>query len=214
VVVHAKLMVGAGIAVAGLGLIGAGAGATFTAQVGATTTITTGGLGLSLNGLTGSDLQLPVDSSSLGSHFKPISTKLLLKNTGTLDMASSFLDVSDADCDGGANQPLARALHARLTDGSDHKVVYAGSLCALAGALKASSAGAAAAEETTRAGEQGFICPPAHLNVGGQLPMGLGAGKSTLYRFVLEPGDGKQGLPPTVQDMRTSVKLIFRGFDY
>ena len=69
--VSPKLMMCAGIAVAGLGLIGAGAGATFTAQVAGSTSVTTGDIGLSLNGQTGRDLHLDVDGSNLGTHSHP-----------------------------------------------------------------------------------------------------------------------------------------------
>ena len=65
-----KLMIGVGIAIAGLGLIGAGAGATFTAQVSGSSLIRSGGVGLSLNGETGSDLRLEVDGKNVSSHFK------------------------------------------------------------------------------------------------------------------------------------------------
>ena len=81
-----KLMMAAGIAVAGLGLVGAGAGATFTAQVAGSTSVTTGDIGLSLNGRTGHDLELYVDGRNLGTHFAPLSKELRLRNTGTLDV--------------------------------------------------------------------------------------------------------------------------------
>lgn len=205
-VVHSKLIIGAGIAVAGLGLISAGAGATFTAQVGTNTIVTSGGLGLSLNGKAGSDLQMGLDATDLGPHFKPISTDLLLKNTGTLRMVSNFLDVSVPDCDGGVGAVLAQNLHVSLTDVTDNKPVYDGALCSLV-----SSVGDGA---VASASQQGFILPRAHANVGGELPRALGAGKSILYRFVLEPGDTTAGLPSTAQNTSTSVTLAFTGFDY
>lgn len=128
-----KLLMGAGIAVAGLGLIGAGAGATFTAQVAGSASVTTGDLGLSLNGQTGHDLQLDVDGSNLGTHFAPISKELRLKNTGTLDLASTDLDVTATGCDGGDGAPLARSLRVTVTDVTHAHQVYDGALCSAAG---------------------------------------------------------------------------------
>jgi Camelysin metallo-endopeptidase len=203
--VRPKLMIGTGIAVAGLGLIGAGAGATFTTQVSADTSISSGDLGLSLNGESASTLLVGVDGSNLGSHFAPISRDLVLKNTGTLDMASTFLRVSATGCDGGKGQVLTGALHARLTDESDDgKLIFDGSLCSLASNQTLAS---------SRTG-QGFTTPPAHSDVGGQLPRTLAAGKSIHYRLVIQPDDAAEGLPSTAQDSRTSVSLLFSGFDY
>jgi len=199
---HTKLMIGAGFAIAGLGLIGAGAGATFTAQVSAETTISSGGLGLSLNGESGSDVHLDVDGKSISSHFKPISKNLRLKNTGTLDMASTFLSVTATGCDGGKGSPLAKALHVRLTDVTHDKRVYDGDLCSLAKSVRG------------RGSDQGFITPAAHAGVGHQLPRALRAGESTLYRIVIQPKDVKEGLPSAAQHTKTSVRLIFSGFDY
>jgi hypothetical protein len=205
-VVHPKLMIGAGIAIAGLGLIGAGAGATFTAQVSAKTVISSGGVGLSLNGETGSDLQMGLDGKIIGSHFKTISKDLLLKNTGTLDMASTFLSVTATGCDGGEGAPLVEALQVKLTDVTNNTVVYSGALCSLAGSVK----GHGARSES----EQGFISPRTHADVGGQLPHALSAGKSILYQLVLQPSDAVRGLPPEAQNTHTSVRLVFTGFDY
>lgn len=204
--VHPKLLIGAGIAIAGLGLIGAGAGATFTAQVSADTSISSGDLGLSLNGETGSDVNLGLDGTHIGSHFTPIRKDLVLKNTGTLDMASNFLSVTATGCDGGEGAPLAQNLHVRLTDVTHNEVVYDGALCSLVG--NASGAGA------TSEREQGFTSPRSHADVGGQLPHALSAGNSILYRVVLRPSDAEQGLPPAAQNTHTSVKLVFTGFDY
>jgi Camelysin metallo-endopeptidase len=128
-----KLMMGAGIAVAGLGLIGAGAGATFTAQVAGSTTVTTGDIGLSLNGRTGDDLQFAVAGSNLGTHFAPIRKELRLQNTGSLDLASTQLDVTATGCDGGDDAPLARSLRITVTDVTHSRQVYAGALCSGAG---------------------------------------------------------------------------------
>ena len=124
-----KLLMGAGIAVAGLGMIGGGAGATFTAQVGGSTSVTTGDVALSLNGRTGHDLRLDVDGSNLGTHFAPISTDLRLKNTGTLDLASTQLNLAATGCDGGDDAPLARALRVTMTDVTHSSQVYDGALC-------------------------------------------------------------------------------------
>lgn len=209
--VHPKLMIGAGIAIAGLGLIGAGAGATFTAQVSATTTISSGGLGLSLNGETGSDLQLDLDGRNLSSHFTPISNDLLLKNTGTLDMASSFLSVTATGCDGGKSAPLAEALHARLTDVTNNDVVYDGTLCSLTRSVSGHDADSRGANSKKG---QGFVTPPAHDGVGGQLPQAPAAGAAIRYRLVIQPNDPREGLPPGAQYTSTSVKLVFTGFDY
>jgi len=203
--VHPKLMIAAGIAIAGLGLIGAGAGATFTAQVSTTTEIRTGGIGLSLNDKTGSDLSLDVDGKDIGSHFTPITQDLRLKNTGTLDMASTFLDVTATGCSGGGDAPLAEALHVTFTDVTNGKQIYAGSLCSLSRGVSGHGAGIKH--------EQGFTSSPAHDNVGDQLSNSLGGGKSILYRIVLEPKDAT-GLPDAAQYTKTSVHLAFTGFDY
>jgi len=203
--VRPKLLIGVGIAVAGLGLIGAGAGATFTTQVTADTSISSGDLSLSLNGDTESTLLVGVDGTNLGSHFAPIGRDLVLKNTGTLDMASTFLSVTASGCDGGKGQGLAEALHVRLTDEThDGKLIFDGSLCALA------------SDKTLARGDsgQGFVTPQAHANSGGQLPDTLAAGKSIHYRLVIQPADAAQGLPTAAQDTRTSVNLVFSGFDY
>jgi hypothetical protein len=194
-----KLMISAGLAVAGLGLVGAGAGATFTAQVSTDTQISTGGVGLSLNDKTGSNLRLDVNGQNLSSHFAPISTDLRLKNTGTVDLASDFLSVTATGCDGGSGAALAQALDARVTDVTNGDiVVYDGALCSFASSLDG----------------KGFITPPAHSGVGGQLPHPLGAGETILYRLVIQPHDAQQGLPTAAQTTSTSVSLIFSGFDY
>ena len=88
--VRPKLMMGVGIAIAGLGLIGAGAGATFTSQVSASSQINSGGVGLSLNGQSGSNLQLGLVGKDLGSHFTPISQDLVLKNTGLMAISTDI----------------------------------------------------------------------------------------------------------------------------
>lgn len=131
--IRPKLLMGAGIAVAGLGLIGAGAGATFTAQVGGSTSITTGDVGLSLNGRTSDDLRLEVDGSNLNTHFAPISKDLRLKNTGTLDLASTELDLTATGCDGGEDAALAHSLRVTVTDVTHARQVYDGALCAADG---------------------------------------------------------------------------------
>jgi hypothetical protein len=196
-VVRPKLMIGAGLAIAGLGLVGAGAGATFTAQVSTDTEISSGGVGLSLNGGTGSGLRVVLDGKNLGSHFAPISTDLRLKNTGTLDLASHFLSVTATGCDGGTGADLAQALHLRLTDVTNQNtLVYDGALCSFA-----SSGG-------------GFITPPAHSGVGGQLPHALKAGDAISYQVVIQPSDAAQGLPTAAQNTSTSVSFVFSGFDY
>lgn len=194
---HPKVMIGSGIAIAGLGLIGAGAGATFTAQVAGNTSISSGSLGLSLNGETGSHLHLGVEGKAMGSKFTPISKDLRLKNTGTLDMDSHYLSVSATGCGDAAGAPLARALNVRLTDVTNDVKVYDGSLCSLASGV----------------GQQGFTTPPTHSGVGGQLPYALGAGSSIRYRLVLQPSDAAQGLPAAALDDHTSVDIVFTGFD-
>jgi hypothetical protein len=128
-----KLMMGAGIAVAGLGLIGAGANATFTAQVAGRATVTTGSIGLSVNGRAGHDLQLDIDGSNLGPHFAPVTKDLRLQNTGTLDIVSTQLDLTATGCDGGQDAPLARALHVSVTDVTHGRQVYDGALCSADG---------------------------------------------------------------------------------
>lgn len=204
--VHPKLMLSVGIAIGGLGLIGAGAGATFTAQVAGSTTITSGGVGLSLNGATGSDLHIGLDGKNISSHFAPITTDLRLKNTGTLDMPSTYLSLTATGCDGGQGAALAKALHVRLTEVTGHddkvvhgdKVIYDGALCSFAGSIDG----------------KGFITPRAHAGVGGQLPGALDAGETINYRLVIQPDDAVQGLPPEAQFTKTSVNLVFSGFDY
>jgi hypothetical protein len=146
-----------------------------------------------------------MDGGNLGSHFAPISRDLVLKNTGTLDIASTFLSVSATGCDGGEGEALARALHVRLTDETnDGAVIYDGSLCSLASNKNLASTG----------GGQGFTTPPAHAGVGGQLPRTLGAGESIHYLLVIQPDNAAQGLPTAAQDAATSVNLVFSGFDY
>lgn len=198
--VRPKLMIGAGIAFAGLGLVGAGAGATFTAQVSADATINSGGLGLTLNGETGSDVDLEIDGKNIGSHFAPIKKDLRLKNTGTLDMASHFVNVTATGCDGGKDAPLAKALHVRLTDETNDDLVYDGTLCSLV--------------QLESRNDQGFTTSATHTDSGGQLPHALGAGKTINYRLVIRPENSVHGLPPEAQFTRTSVKLVFTGFDY
>lgn len=203
--VRPKLLMGVGIAIAGLGLIGAGAGATFTAQVSANDQITTGGVGLSLNGDSGSDLRLSFEGKDLGSHFAPISTDLTLKNTGTLDMPSTFLRVTAPGCDGDEQSALANSLHVTLTDvTSQDTVIFKGDLCALA-------------DDKTVTGAkrgQGFITPPQHDGAGGQLPGTLPADTSRTYRLVIQPEDTEGGLPTEAQNSSTRVKVVFSGFDY
>jgi len=57
-----------------------------------------------------------LDGKDLGSHFTPISKDLVLKNTGTLDMASTYLSLTADGCDGGKGAVLAQALHVSLTE--------------------------------------------------------------------------------------------------
>ena len=205
--VRPKLMMSVGIAIAGLGLVGAGAGATFTAQVAASTEISSGGVGLSLNNQTGSDLHLRMDGKNLGPHFTPIRQDLVLKNTGTLDMPSTYLSLTADGCDGGNGAVLAQALHVRLTEVSrshdkvSHnvdKVIYDGALCSMA---------------KTKSG-QGFTYPPAHTGAGGQLPSALHADETAHYLLVIQPDNAEQGLPTGAQKTSTSVSLVFSGFDY
>jgi hypothetical protein len=196
--VRPKLMMGAGIAIAGLGLIGAGAGATFTAQVAGSTSVTTGRIGLSLNGRTGRDVQFEVDGSNLGTHFTPISRELRLTNTGTLDIASSYLDLTAAGCDGGVGAPLARSLRVTVTDVTHSRQVYDGGPCSAASALPS----------------PGDNNQPAHSAEGGRLPYPLRAGDSILYEIVFQPNDPDQGLAPAAQNSHTSVKVVFTGYDY
>jgi len=203
--VRPKLLMGVGIAIAGLGLIGAGAGATFTAQVSASSEISSGGVGLSLNGRTGSDLRLELEGKDLGSHFAPISTDLTLRNTGTLDMPSTYLSVNATGCDGGAGSILAKSLNVTLTDLTNQgKVIYEGDLCSLGNDK----------DLATHSRGEGFVTPPKHEGVGGQLPRTLPAGTSRTYRLVIQPEDAKEGLPTGAQRTHTSVDLAFSGFDY
>jgi hypothetical protein len=192
-----KLMMSAGIAVAGLGLIGAGAGATFTAQVAGSTSITTGSVALSLNGRSGSDLHLEIDGSDLGAHFSPITKELRLTNTGTLGIAATYVDLTATGCGGGNDAPLARSLRITLTDVTHGRQVYDGPLCSAAGDLP--GAGSGGPQTTSTPGEPG--------------PRPLGVGDSTVYDLVLQPIDADQGLPPAAQESQTSVKVVFTGYD-
>ena len=205
--VRPKLMMSVGIAIAGLGLVGAGAGATFTAQVAASTEISSGGVGLSLNNASGSELHLGLDGANLGSHFTPISQDLVLKNTGSLDLPATYLNLTADGCDGGNGAVLAQALHVSLTEVSrSHgkvsnnvdKVIYDGALCSMA---------------KTRSG-QGLVYPPAHTGMGGQLPSALHADEAAHYLLVIQPDDVEQGLPTDAQETSASVNLVFSGFDY
>jgi len=212
--VRPKLLMGVGIAIAGLGLIGAGAGATFTTQVSASTEISSGGLGLSLNDKTGTDVHLDLKGKDLGSHFAPISQDLVLKNTGTLDMASTFLKVTATGCEAGKGKDtaLAKSLNVRLTElpkgrtenTSERTVIFDGDLCSLA------------SNETITSQNkgQGFTAPPTHESVGGQLPDRLRSGESAEYRLIIQPDDTTRGLPSKAQRTSTKVNLIFSGFDY
>jgi len=205
--VHPKLMLSVGIAAAGLGLIGAGAGATFTAQVSGSTTITSGGVGLSLNDETGSDVHIGLDGSNISSHFAPITKDLRLKNIGTLDMASTYLSLTAVGCDGHEGAALAQALHVRLTDEThNHSVIYDGALCSFATSV--------GGHDDNSKSEHGLTNPPAHAGVGGQLPNALQAGETISYRLVIQPDDNAQGLPTAAQSTRTSLNLVFTGFDY
>jgi hypothetical protein len=197
--VRPKLLMAAGIAVAGLGLIGAGAGATFTAQVAGSTSVTTGGIGLSLNGRTGQHVNLDVDGNNLGSHFAPVSRDLRLRNTGTLDMASTYLDLTAAGCDEGNGATLARSLRATVTDVTHSELVYDGPLCS-----------AAAGDPST----PGDSNSHAHSTDGLQLPYPVHAGESIFYQLVLQPNDADEGLPPAAQNAHTIVRVVFTGYDY
>ena len=192
--VRAKLMMSAGIAFAGLGLVGAGAGATFTAEVGGSTSLSTGNLGLSLNGSTGSGLELGVDGTNIGSDFAPIVQDLRLKNTGTLDMAASYLDLTVAGCDGGKTAPLAQALHVEVTDVTHARQVYDGPLCSFAH------------DDTD--GHTNRTASGRHLDHSPD------AGESIHYRLVLAPNDPVEGLPPAALDLHMSVQVDFTGYDH
>lgn len=203
--VRPKLLMGFGIAIAGLGLIGAGAGATFTAQVSTSGEIRAGGMGLSLDGRDGSDLRLGLEGKDLGSHFAPISKNLTLRNTGTLDMPSTFLRVTATGCKGGEGSALARSLNVSVTDvTSEDRLIYDGDLCSL------DNEKALASDK----GGQGFLTPPTHTGVGGQLPYTLPAGTSREYQVVIQPNDARDGLPSEAQRSSTTVNLAFTGFDY
>jgi hypothetical protein len=101
--------------------------------VAGSTSITTGSTGLSLDGGSGQDLRLDLDGSNLGTHFTPISKDLRLKNTGTLDLASTHLDLTATGCDGGDDAPLARSLRVTVTDATHSRQVYDGALCSADG---------------------------------------------------------------------------------
>jgi len=196
-VVGPKLMMGAGLAIAGLGLIGAGAGATFTAQVAGSTSVTTGDIGLSLNGRSGPDLHLDIDGSNLGTHFAPISQDLHLKNTGTLDIASTYLELTATGCEGGDSALLARSLHVTVTDVTHSRQVYDGTLCSADTHLPQRPGGGAQARSAD----------------GWKLPDALPAGDSILYEVVLQPNDAEHGLSPDALNSHTTVRVVFTGYD-
>jgi hypothetical protein len=192
-----KLMVVVGLTCAGLGLVSAGAGATFTAQVSGTTTVTSGGVGLSLNGRTGSGIQLDVEASDLGSHFDAVTADLRLKNIGTLDLARSYLALTSPQCEpgdpAGQGNALAHALDATVTDLTNHVVEYDGPFCAFA-AHRDRSAGAPE-------GAQSLEEAPA-------------AGETIHYQLVLTPHDPIEGLPSAAQSSQATVQVTFTGLDY
>jgi hypothetical protein len=190
-----KLLMAAGIAAAGLGLIGAGAGATFTAQVAGSTTVTTGDTGLSLNGRTGQHVNLDVDGNDVASHVAPLSRDLRLKNTGTLDLASTYVRLTAAGCDGGNGATLARSLRATVTDVTHSVQVYDGPLCSAADGLSTSGSSDAHSTDARR------------------LPDVLRAGESTMYQLVLQPIDAAGGLAPPAQGAHTVVRIVFTGYD-
>jgi hypothetical protein len=202
-----KLMISAGLACAGLGLVGAGAGATFTAQVSGTMSVTTGTVGLSLNGQTGSNVQLDLDGQNLGSHFTSITEELRLKYIGTLDLVRTYLALTSPECaeptqsggddqgnqddqgdqgnqddqgDGGA---LAHALHVTVIDVTHQVTEYDGALCSAA--------------LTDRA-----------------LRHAPAAGDTIHYQLVLSPADPIRGLPGAARHARASVRVTFTGFDH
>jgi hypothetical protein len=206
-----KLMLCAGLACAGLGLVGAGAGATFTARVSGTTSITTGTVALSLNGQTGSDVHLDLDGQDLGSHFAPITEDLRLKNIGTLDLARTYLALTSAQCaepghgdhedhqgdsvsrpdeggtgdqDGhGDDGALARALHVTVIDATHHVTEYDGPLCS------------AVIEQRA-------------------LRHSPDAGETIHYQLVLSPNDPNRGVPVAAGHSLTTLRVTFTGFDY
>jgi hypothetical protein len=198
--IASKFMLAAGFACAGLGLVGAGAGATFTAQVSGTTTITSGAVGLSLNGRTGSGVELEVDAANLGSHFDSVTSDLRLRNIGTLDLARSYLALSSPQCSpgdrgdpGGGNNALAHALDVTVTDVTHHVIEYDGPFCAFA----ARSDRSAGAPENS----QSLSHAPA-------------VGETIHYELVLTPHDPTGGLPSAAQRSQATVRVTFTGFDH
>ena len=89
-------------------------------------------------------------------------------------------------------------MHVTLTDVTDSRQVYDGTLCSMVSSMSG----------------QGSTTRPPHAGVGRQLGDAPRAGASVLYRLVLQPSDAAQGLPLAAQDARTSVNLVFTGFDY
>jgi hypothetical protein len=193
-----KFMMAAGLACAGLGLVGAGAGATFTAQVSGTTTVTSGGVGLSLNGQTGSGIQLDLDATNLGSHFDSVTSDLRLKNIGTLDLARSYLSLSSPQCspgdqgDPGGNNALAHALDVTVTDVTHHVIEYDGPFCAFAARRDRSADAPENAQPLSHAPD---------------------VGETIRYELVLTPHDPTGGLPSAAQRSRATVRVTFTGLD-
>jgi hypothetical protein len=212
-----NLLLGAGLACAGLGLVGAGAGATFSAQVSGTMSISTGTVGLSLNGRTGSNARLDVDGQDLGSHFTSLIEDLRLKNIGTLDLARTYLTLSTAQCteqgsggddqdgdDQGEGEPGNQ-------DGQGNQGNHGGGDGgdgALAHALHVT-----VTDVTHHVIEyDGALCSSALDERA--LRYSPAAGETIAYQLVLRPEDQDHGLPAAARHAQADVRVTFTGFDY
>jgi len=204
--VRPKLMIGAGIAIAGLGLIGCRRRGDLHHAGSGSTSITSGDLGLSLNGANQSTLLLGVDANHLGSQLRADQQGTWCSRTPA---AWTWLHLSQYQrdrlrrgrrCSSGA-KPSACSWTDETNGG---KLIYDGSLCSLAGDRQSSQ----------KYGQARLRHPTAHAGVGDQLPDTLQVGQSIHYRLLIQPQDHAEGLPSSAQNMRTSVNLVFSGFDY
>jgi hypothetical protein len=209
-----KLMISAGLACAGLGLVGAGAGATFTAQVSGTMSVTTGTVGLSLNGQTGSNVQLDLDGQNLGSHFTSITEELRLKNIGTLDLVRTYLALTSPECaeptQSGSGDDLGSQNDQGNNDeqGDDGDQGDEGDDGALAHALHVK-----VIDVTHQVTEyDGPLCSAALTDRA--LRHVPAAGETIRYQLVLSPADPIRGLPAAARHSQATLRVTFTGFDF
>lgn len=227
-----RMLMAAGLAVAGLGLVGAGAGATFTAQVSGTLTVATGRVGLSINGQTGSDLHLDLEGQGLGTHFAPMTQDLRLKNIGNLDLPHTFLALSSPQCargtgdgdddqgedddnqgdqDGQGNGQGNRQGNGQGNGNGNGNHNQKGSGDSDDAGALAQALHATVTDETHHlAVYDGALCAFAPANR--LLPRPLAAGETTDYHLVLSP-EGTHGLPVAALQQQATIRVTFSGTD-